>query len=285
MKKNSYAKLNLALNVTNKQKPKDLHELDMVNLTLSLKDTVNIKFLEEESNKTIICCNNEKVPLNQDNLVYKVIEKFKKNFHLSFACIVTINKNIPLEAGLAGGSSNAAATLDILNSHFKTNMTVLQKIKFIQSITSDGPYMVVKSCCRVKGNGNIIEPIKTKFKANVLLVKPFSGCNTKEVYSNLDYKNLVRPNINKVVSSLKENNFIDLANYVDNSLCDSACKINEDIKDILNRLKACGFEIVSLTGSGSTCFAISNRKKPYKLAKQLLHKENYELIKVFKTKN
>ena len=82
MKKNSYAKLNLALNVTNKQKPKGLHELDMVNLTLSLKDTVNIKFLEEESNKTIICCNNEKVPLNQDNLVYKVIEKFKKNFHL-----------------------------------------------------------------------------------------------------------------------------------------------------------------------------------------------------------
>ena len=85
--------------------------------------------------------------------------------------------------------------------------------------------------------------------------------------------------------SLKENNFDELAKHIDNSLCDSACSINSDIKDVLKRLKACGFEIVSLTGSGSTCFAISNKNFPFKKAKELFKKEQYELFKICKIKN
>jgi 4-diphosphocytidyl-2-C-methyl-D-erythritol kinase/energy-coupling factor transport system substrate-specific component len=84
----------------------------------------------------------------------------------------------------------------------------------------------------------------------------------------------------KIEKAFEKNDFDTLANYIDNSLTDSAIKVNLDILDTINRLRACGFEIVSMTGSGSTVFAISNRKLPYKLYKKVLNKENYEIIKI-----
>ena len=282
MKKNNYAKINLALNVIDNKKPSNYHELDMINVTISLKDSVKIKFIKNDLNETIIKCNNESIPVDNTNLVYKVIEKFKKVFSLSFSCFVYINKKIPISAGLAGGSGNASATLDILNQHFKTNMSLKQKMKFIENITTDGPYMLVGLPCRVKGNGNIISPIKYNLKAKMLIVKPKLGCNTKEVFSSLDYKKLKRYNINKIQEALNNNDLDLLSSHIGNSLLPSAININKDILDVINRMKTCGFEIVSMSGSGSTCFAISKRKYPFKKAKEIFDKEKYDLIKVCK---
>lgn len=282
MKKNSYAKLNIALNVTNRHKPKDFHDLDMLNVIIDLKDQIDIKFIKNDKNEIIIKCNNNLVPTDEKNLVYKVIEKFKKNFNLSFSCIVNITKNIPLQAGLAGGSSNAAATLKILNEHFKTSMSVLQLCRFLESLTADGPYMVVGKPCRVRGKGEKISVLTSKFKGKVLLVKPFLGCDTKSVYEGLDYVNLSHPNMNKVEEAIVKNDYELLAKHVDNSLLSSACKINNDIKDIILKMKECGFEIVSMTGSGSACFAMSKSSIPYKKAKKMIAPGDYEICKVYK---
>lgn len=285
MKKNSYAKLNLVLNVTNKTKPTNLHDLDMINVIISLKDTIKIIFLKDQNEQIIIESNNSKIPLDHTNLVSKVINKFKKQFNLSFSCKVIIKKNIPLEAGLGGGSSNAATTLNILDKHFKTKMTIKQKMLFLESLTSDGPYMIVSRTSRIKGNGNQISLIDNhiKFK-RILLVKPKTGCSTKDVYSALDYKNLIHPNVNKIEEALLNNNYLLLAKHINNSLTSSAATLNKDIIDTLNRLKSCGFEIVSMSGAGSTCFAISKNKRPYKLAKSILKKEDYELFQIVKIK-
>ena len=280
----SFAKVNLALNVLNKAKPKELHDLDMINVSVSLFDTIKIDVLDDENDNINISCNNNKVPTDSSNFVAKVIQKYKKTFNFHFSCNVKIIKRIPLEAGLGGGSANAATTLNILDKLLKTNMTVLQKMKFLESITSDGPYMVVSKTSRVKGSGNQNIPLESKFKRKILLIKPKSGCNTKNIYSNLDYKNLRHPNINKIEESLKNNDFDLLSKHLDNSLIDSAKLSNPDIEDILNRLKACGFEIVSMTGSGSTCFAMSKNKRPFKIAKELFKKDNYELFDIFNIK-
>lgn len=284
MIKRSYCKINLALNVINKNKPNGLHDLDMFNICVSLYDVISLKF-SNENDDIIITCNNPFVPLNESNLVYKVIEKFKKQFKLSFKVEVKIKKNIPLEAGLGGGSSNASCVLNMLDDYFKTNMSVTQKIKFIEPITSDGAYFILSTPSRVKGNGNNIIPIKSKLKGKVLLIKPKKGCSTKDVYSTIDYKTIPHPNINKIEQAIKDNDFTLLSKHVDNSLIDSACKANEEIEEVLSRLKTCGFEIVCMSGSGSSCFAISNSNKPYKLAKQIIHKENYELVKICKIIN
>ena len=284
MRKCNYAKINLSLNVLNKNKPTSFHELDMINFCVNLKDTINIKFIEDSDDKVTILCNKNNVPCDKSNIVYKVIEKYKKTYKLSFSCNVFINKNIPLEAGLAGGTGNGVATLDILDKKFKTNMTILQKMKFMESIASDGPYMVASSFARVKGKGEKVIPFATPFNHKVLLVKPNSGCSTKEIFSSLDYKNLVHPNITKIEQGLKENDFAAIASHINNSLTNAAIKTNPEILDIINRLRCCGFEIVTMSGSGSSVIAISNRKLPYKLAKEIINVNKYELVKVCRIK-
>ena len=285
MKKCNYAKINLSLNVTNKNKPKDFHDLDMINFTINLKDRVSIKFIENNDNFINISCNNPLVPTDKTNIVYKVVEKFKKTYKLSFSCNISINKKIPLEAGLAGGTGNAVAVLKTLNQKFKTNMNELQQMKFMEDIASDGPYMVVSCFARVKGKGEKVSPFKCNFKHKVVVIKPKNGCSTKEVFSTIDYKNLVHPNINKIEQGLKENDFNTIATHVDNSLSSSALKHNEEILDVINRLKTSGFEIVSMSGSGSTVFAISNRKLPYKTYKKIINPNNYDLVGEYRVKN
>lgn len=278
MKKYNFAKINLSLNVTNKSKPKDFHDLDMINFVINLKDSVSIKFIENNNNIITISSNDLSVPTDKSNIVFKVIDKFKKTFKLSFSCNVYIKKNIPSLAGLAGGTGNGVATLDILDKKFKTSMSIAQKMKFMESIASDGPYMVASCFARVKGRGEKVIPFKAKFNYKVVIIKPKSGCSTKEVFSTLDYSNLVHPNINKIEQGLKENDFKTIATHVDNSLTDAAMKQNADILDIINRLKTSGFEIVSMSGSGSTVFAISNRKLPYKTYKKIINPNNYDLV-------
>lgn len=285
MKRKSYAKLNIALSVLNKGKPANLHDLDMVNVTVSLYDTISIEFVKDSLNKTTIVCKNEDVPKDDNNLVCKVINKFKRTFNLSFSCVVKINKKIPVQSGLAGGSSNAACVLHMLDKKFKTKMSLLQKINFIKPLTSDGPFLLVNKPCRVKGCGDVIEPITYNLKSKILIVKPLSGCNTKDIFSSLNYKRLKRPNINKVCAALKDNDLPLLSSHVNNSLIDSAMEENQEIMDVINRLKTCGFEIVSMSGSGSTCFAISNSSFSFKKAKEILNKHNYDIIKVCKVKN
>ena len=106
----------------------------------------------------------------------------------------------------------------------------------------------------------------------------------KDIFSSLNYKSLKRANINKVCDALKDNDLSLLSSHVNNSLIDSAIKANQEIEDILNRLKTCGFEIVSMSGSGSTCFALSNSSFPFKKAKEILNKNNFSIFKICKVK-
>ena len=284
MRKNSYAKINLSLNVINKGKPNGYHDLDMINFTITLKDIITLKVNQkDDSNNIVITCDNDKIPTDETNLVYKVIEKYKKEKNLSFSCKVHIKKKIPVFAGLAGGSSNAATALDILDNIFKTNMTADDKANFLEDITADGPYMAHSCPCRVRGFGDLVLPFATKFKYKVFLVKPKSGCNTKEIYESLNYKKLVHPDIDALEKALKENNYDEVKNLIGNSLLNAALEQNKDLKDILTRLKTCGFDIISMSGSGSTCFAISNKKYPFIYAKEIFkNKNNYELVKICK---
>lgn len=284
MVKYSYAKINLALNVLNKVKPSKLHNLEMINVLITLKDKITIKFFDNGLNEIKIICNKENIPTDENNLIYKVIRKFQERNRLNFSCVVKLNKKIPTEAGLGGGSSNAATTLNMLDEHFKTQMTTKDKTLFLESITSDGPFFVHDCIAKVKGNGNQISKLTCNFNKKVLLIKPKSGCNTSLIYNSLDYQTMPHPNMYKVEKALFDNDLIALSDSVDNSLKDAAIMENNEISDILNRLKACGFELVNMSGSGSTCFAISDRSLPYKNAKKIFNKKKLELFKIYNTK-
>jgi 4-diphosphocytidyl-2C-methyl-D-erythritol 2-phosphate synthase len=194
-------------------------------------------------------------------------------------------KNIPLNAGLGGGSSNAAATLHLLNHYYKTKMKPMEMIKFIQEITSDGAFFILSIPSRVRGTGNKISPKMINLKQKVVLIKPNFGFSTKEVYSSLSYKHLRHPNMNKLESYLLEDNFSMFAKHADNSLMDAFIVLESEIKNILGKLKELGFELALMSGSGSTCFAISNQKEPYKKYKDAFSKNDYELVGLYKIMN
>ena len=96
------------------------------------------------------------IDLSKDNLIYKVVDKFIKQFSIDYSFKIALTKNIPMQAGLGGGSSNAATTLNMLDKFFKTNMSFADKIKFLDSLTSDGPYFIETKPAKVKGKGNIV---------------------------------------------------------------------------------------------------------------------------------
>lgn len=285
MVKYSYAKINLALNVVNKTKPSNLHTLDMINFCISLKDKINISFPKTYTTKIEIICNDPTVPTDSKNTIYQVVEKFQKTFKLDFAIKIKVLKSIPSQSGMGGASANAATVLKVLDSHFKTKMSVIQQMKFIESITSDGPFMIISSPARVKGTGNVVQPYNIKLKGSILVVKPKTGCSTKDIYGKLNYQTLKHPNINKIEEGLLSNNLELVQKNIGNSLMESAMENNSEISDIINRLKTCGFEIVSLSGSGSTCFAYSKNKDPYKRAKEIIDSSKYELVGIYKIIN
>jgi len=281
MKIKSFAKINLSLDITNKLDD-GFHLLDMINVSVSLKDIITVKFTHK-NNDIVISCNNPDVPTNNTNSIYKVIEKFRKTFKLEFGVKVYIKKMIPLQSGLGGGSSNASSMLLLLNNKFKTNMSLNEMIDFIKDITSDGPFSLYTKPARVQGKGEIVLPLKDIcFNKNIFLVKPNSGCNTKEIFTKYDDKNNNSVDTIKVIEGLKTNNVDLLTISCNNALKDSIIATNHDIEHCLNSLKQCGFDVVGISGSGSTCFGISKNKKVYKNAKKVFGKENFDLNDYYK---
>lgn len=282
MKIKNYAKVNIALNVV-KKLDNHYHELDMCNVCVSLKDTMNVRFHKHQDEIKIIC-KNDKVPTDETNTMVQVIQKVKKQFHLQFGCEITLNKQIPLESGLGGGSGNAAALLELLNEHFKLKMNKLQMINFIKDISADACYLLTSVPARVKGCGEIIKPFKNHLTGKLFLVKPISGVETKKVYQAIKVNEVIHPNLNKICDAMRENDVDMLKKYIGNSLQAAAIQINPEIQTTLEKLKTCGFEIVSMSGSGSTCFAYSKNKKCYQLAKKVFSNPNYELAKAYTIK-
>ena len=278
MKEKSYAKINVALNVV-KALSNGYHELDMINVTIRLHDTIKVKF--NKTGEIKLSSNDHHLPVDDTNTVVKIIQKVKQQFKLDFGSDVYIQKRIAQQSGLGGGSGNAAAILKLLNKKFKLKMTPVQMINFVKPISSDAPYQLINYPSRVKKMGEDVKPFECKLKGKLFVIKPKSGNSTQKVFENLKDETMDHPNINKVERAMKDGNSELLSKHVTNSLLKSACELNKDIEPIIEKLKNLGFEVVSMSGSGSTCFAYSKNKKVYKAAKNYFVKDNYDVCKSY----
>lgn len=279
MKAKNYAKVNLSLNVVRKLN-NNYHELDMCNVCVSLKDTIKVVFHKDNEDVNIFC-EQKQVPTDDSNTMIQVINKAKRQFNLHFGCDIYLDKKIPLQAGLGGGSGNAAAMLEVLNEHFRLKLSKLQMINFIKDISADACYLLTSVPARVKGCGEIIKPFKNKLKGKLFLVKPLSGVETKKVYQAIKVSEVTHPNLNKICDAMRNDDVGMLSKYIGNSLQEAAIQLNPEIKVILDQLKECGFEVVGMSGSGSACFAYSKNKKCYQIAKKKFVGGQYELAKAY----
>lgn len=269
----SYAKINIALNVT-KTREDGFHELDMVMVPLKLHDSVQISELKGKKDNFVVM-DDFSIKLGHTNIAetaLKAVLKKEKINDKKF--LVFIHKLIPVQAGMGGGSSNAAATMKVANKFLKLNMSNEEMLELAKPIGSDVPFFIDSKPARCRGKGEIAEPITIKNNYYVVLVKPEEGCSTKEVYAKFDTMPKYSPaNIDNVIKALAEGDDELLEMSIGNSLEEVAYELVPEVKVIVDKLKAKGLKLVMMTGSGSAVFGLSTDKK---LIKRIAREMEYE---------
>ena len=277
----SYAKINISLRVVKKRED-GYHELDSVMVPIELHDSIIISTLKN-SGDNFVTVDDFSNGLVHYNLATEGINALAKKYGFSTKFRVYIHKVIPMQAGLGGGSSNAAFTMKAVNQMLKLNASDEELIDMAKTFGADIPFFVKCTPTRCHGIGDIMEPIEIKNNYSVLIVKPQSGCSTKEVFAIADKKEYKYVDIDTVVKALKEGDDDLLAESIGNSLEEAASSLVPEILQIKETLKAAGFKIVLMSGSGSTVFALStDTSLVKKVAKSLEDKYLVEVTKVIK---
>lgn len=277
----SYAKINISLRVVSKRTD-GYHELDSLMLPIELHDSIIISTLQN-SYDNFVTVDDFSNGLIHYNLASTGINVLAKKYGFSTKFRVYIHKVIPMQAGLGGGSSNAAFTMKAVCQMLKLNATDEELMEMAAPFGADIPFFIKCKPSRAKGIGEILEPIEIKNNYHCLIVKPTLGCSTKEVFAIADKKEYKPVDIDTVVKALKEGDDDLLAESIGNSLEDAAISLVPEIAQIKESLKALGLKIVLMSGSGSTVFALSTDQSLIKkAAKQLEDKYLVEVTKVLK---
>lgn len=279
----SYAKINISLNVLNKRKD-GYHELDMVVLPVELHDTLIINKLKIGYDN-FVTVDDFSIGNIQYNLATFAIDRLSSKYKINQKFRVFIHKVIPTEAGLGGGSSNAAFTLKAVNKMMKLNIGDDELIEIGKSLGADIPFFIKCEPARVTGIGEILEPIEVKKNYEVLIVKPVQGLSTKDVFEKCDSLEFKTSDIDMVIKALKDGDDDLLAKSINNSLEPAAISMVPEIQTVKDKLYELGFKIVQMSGSGTSVFALTTDRKLMKLAEKKLE-DDYIVVrtKVLKKK-
>lgn len=277
----SFAKINLCLNVVKKRED-GFHELDMIMLPISLHDSLVISKLNNAPDN-YVTIDDFSIGTFNYNLATFSIDKLKSIYHFNDKFRILIHKVIPIQAGLGGGSSNAAFTMKAVNSLLKLGASDEELEEIGKSLGCDIPFFIKCKPARAQGVGEILTPINVKNNYYVLIVKPEMGCSTKEVFNLADSMDLKICDVDKVVKALEDGDDELLANSISNSLEEPAISLVPSIRTIIDELHSNGVKIAQVTGSGSSVFALSTDKNLLKrLFKRFEDRYQVELAKVLK---
>ena len=252
----SYAKINLGLKIINKR-PDGLHNIESFFLQISLHDSLTFS----SSNKFSIISKGISCPTNQNNILFKVIDILKKEYDININVKVLINKNIPIGAGLGGGSSNAAAFLKYLLEVNQIKLSNEKLVKLASQIGSDVPFFLNGGFQLIKGTGDYLQPIETTVFNNkkILLIHPKFHISTKWAYSEVK-KHLLTSNNKPKFSALTEKvNW----NLFENDFEKFVCTTYPEILKLKKLLKNDGALYSGLSGSGSTVFGLYNDNQSF----------------------
>lgn len=242
---NSPAKINLFLKIMGKR-PDGYHDLCSLFQTLDLTDTLKLN-LSDSDNFT---CTDHLIQ-SQDNLALKALCLFRDETKLNFSVHCHLIKNIPLQAGLGGGSSNAATMLKGLNQLLNFPLDDLALHLLAAKLGSDVPFFLKGGSAFCEGRGELVKTLRPLERQTVWIVKPPIGISTPEVYRNLDLSKLPLRNPKE---SLQAHLFGKGEYY--NDLEETALAIEPSVKELKKHLLKQGFRTVMLSGSGSSliCF-------------------------------
>ena len=250
----SNAKINIGLNVFEKNED-GYHDIDSIMVPVTLADEMEIEIYNESGNLEIEC-SEKKIPTDERNILYKTYKVFFENIETKELKIkVLLKKNIPSEAGLGGGSSNAAFFLKVLNEYSGNIYSLEELEKISMRIGSDVPFFIKNKTARVSGKGEKIREVENNLEDSLILIKPEFGVSTKEAYNNFDNLDEKKySNFDEIESCLKTNNRVGIEKNIENSL-EQAIENNIDIKMLKMTLNAVlPNKRFFMSGSGSTYY-------------------------------
>ena len=272
----SPAKINLALQIHG-TRDDGYHLLRMVNLPLELHDVIEID-TNPHYTVTHVTCDEMRLVGLRSNLCTRAVDLLRDHFHFNNQFMIHIHKEIPFAAGLGGGSSNAAMVLLALNKMLKLNLSIDRLCELALPLGSDIPFFIKGGAALAEGIGDKLTPIHPKKQYLCLLVKPEKGLSTKDVYQRCDDFPRCSIRIEDVVKGVEQGDDALIIDAFGNDLYPAACALLPEVQEIVDTLRADGFPLAAMSGSGSCCFALTNDLKKAKAEEKKMLKKGYDVF-------
>ena len=271
------AKINLSLDIKN-LRDDGYHNLETIMLPLEMHDTLEVQILPSNATDDFVTCDDFSLKITKYNLVHRIIDEAREKWGFNEHFLINIHKNIFLQAGLGGGSADAGAALRAVLKLLKINATKQDLIDIGIAIGSDVPWAIFNCPTLLRRKGDVLEFFDHVAPFYVLLVKPFDGLSTKEVFETADRcDDIDHGDINLVKELYEKDDLEGLGKAVFNSLENPASEILPEIQEIIESLKDDGFECVMMSGSGSCIFALTNDKKLWKRCEKKYTLDHYQV--------
>ena len=256
MKKRAFAKINLTLDVI-RQRSDGYHDMQMVMVPLELHDVISLETAAEYS----FSANVKHLPDDEKNLIYRSIEEMRKSYGFTEEFKVEVQKFIPTQAGLGGGSSNAATTIAIVNELLDLNLSRTQLEEVANRVGKDVVFCLHSRSALVEESGEKVEFIENNCDFDVLLVKPHRGVSTRQAFSVLDrYESRHYPAAG-MIEALAAGDYQGVLANLGNSFEESAIKNLPVIGRIKKEMARMGLDASLLCGSGSCVFGLSQNEE------------------------
>lgn len=284
VKKKARAKINLALDVIGKRE-NGYHDVRMVMQTIELHDKIRLKKIK--SDKILMKTNLPYLPRDNRNLVYQVVEYMKMAYGIKSGIYIDLYKIIPVGAGLAGGSTDAAQSILAMNELFELGLNLETMEKIGAKFGADIPYCIRGGTMLAEGIGEVLTPIKSIMKLHLLIVKPKQSVSTAYVYGNLDLGTISsHPDINGMVSGIEEDQLEQIVQNLGNVLEEVTFKGYPEVRTIKEVILSAGARGALMSGSGSAVFGIfADQGMAHQAAKKLKRHEAVKQVFITTTFN
>lgn len=274
MKRSAPAKVNLALDVlgVNEQ---GYHELDMIMAPISLADELEI---EEAAADEILF---DQKPADFENTLSKTLKVLREKAGLKNHYRINVEKKIPMQAGLAGGSTDAAALMKALNEYENLDLSQDELYQLGKEVGADVPFCLLSKWARVQGIGEKIEPIDSDMEFEVLLFKPSFGVSTPAAFKMWDAMECEHTDVDMVQDAVENNSFDLLYQTMHNALEKPAFELEPSLSDFKEAMLDESLVCVLMSGSGSSLLGFSVDHEVLISAREAL-KDKAELCEIVK---
>lgn len=270
IKKRAYGKINLGLDVL-RRRPDGYHDVKMIMQMVSIYD--ELTFQKTEGSEIRISTNKAELPLDENNLIYKAAKLILNRLNSSQGLSIVLEKNIPIAAGMAGGSTDAAATLLGLNELLEGNIPMEELFSMGLKIGADVPYCILKGTALSEGIGEVLTPLPAPPSCSLLIGKPDISVSTKYVYENLHADKLKsHPDIDGMKQAIKQQDLEGITSRMENVLETVTIQKYPVIGEIKKVMLESGAVNALMSGSGPTVFGIFVSKQQAEEAKKELEK-------------